>query len=127
MSLIDDLKAEVGAIEKEAEAVGALLWKDLKGAAQASGTVLDQAIKAEMPAFITYLEGYAKLVVQDVQANPAFLGAIGSWKLGIASNMLFQEVKKGFPGFEKFAMGLGQATVETLIQAAVSRLLTGLV
>lgn len=122
MSLLTDLRAEIGTIDSDIESLASLVWGDLKAALGAGAS----ALVADLPQFASYLKEYAGTVVADVQSNPAFAGAVGSWKLGIAANMLFQQVKAGLPGFEKFAMVLGQAAVETAIQAAVAGLLAGL-
>jgi hypothetical protein len=125
MSLLSDLEAEVGTINSEIAGVAALIWGDVKNAIAAGEQVAVADVKAALPAFVAAVKDYASQVVASVQADPAFAGAIGSWKFGAVCNMVFQAIKSGLPGFEKVAVSLGQATIETVVQDSVKGVIAG--
>ncbi|HUY26160.1 MAG TPA: hypothetical protein VMV27_01965 [Candidatus Binataceae bacterium] len=127
MSLLTDLESEVGKFNSDVAGVAALVWGDVKGAVASGEAIAVDDVKAALPKFVAALKDYTSQVVASVQSDPAFAGAVGSWKFGTVCNLIFQAVKSGLPGFEHTAVALGQATVESVVQDSVKGVLAGAV
>jgi hypothetical protein len=123
MTLLTMLEREVGIIESDIKGIAALIWRDLKAAASEVETIVVEDVKAALPAFTAAVKDYALQIVNELEQDPIFSGARGSWKFGIASARLWAAVKAGIPGFEHLAVSFGQATVETIVQDSVKTLL----
>ena len=125
MSLLTMLEQEVGVVEDDIKGVAALIWRDVKAAASEVETIAVDDFKAALPAFTKAVKDYALQIVGQLEQDPVFSGALGSWKFGIAAARLWAAVKAGIPGFENLAVSFGQLTVETIVQDSVKSLLVG--
>lgn len=125
MTLLNILEQEVGVIEDDIKGIAALIWRDVKAAASEVETIAIDDVKAALPAFTAAVRDYALQIVNELEQDPIFAGAIGSWKFGMAAARLWAAVKAGIPGFEHLAVSFGQSTVETIVQDSVKTLLVG--
>jgi hypothetical protein len=122
MSLFDSVLSEAGhlmsGLEPQLHMIAAMVWRDAK---QALGSV-EVAERQVGAKDLISLRDMAVQVVTNIEKDPAFKNAVGSWQFGVACSMLVQQLGKGMlSNIPK----LEQDTVETLVQTVFASVITG--
>jgi hypothetical protein len=122
MSLIDNVMSEAGhvlnSLEPQFHMIAALVWRDSK---QVLGNV-EVAARQVGAKDLLALRDMAVQIVSNIQKDPAFKNAVGSWQFGVACSMLVQQLGKAMlSNIPK----LEQDTVETLVQTVFASIVTG--
>jgi hypothetical protein len=122
MSLIDNLRSEashtLSGLEPQFHLIAALVWRDAK---QTLGSV-EVAAKQVGAKDLSALRDMALQIVSNVEKDPSYKHAMGSWRFGVVCSMLAQQLGKGMlTNLPK----LEQDTVETLVQTAFASVVTG--
>jgi hypothetical protein len=122
MSLFDNVISEAGhmmsGLEPQFHMIAALVWRDSKHVLGSVEVAARQVGAKDLMA----LRDMAVQIVGNVEKDPGFKNAVGSWQFGVACSMLVQQLGKGMlTNIPK----LEQDTVETLIQTAFASVITG--
>jgi hypothetical protein len=122
MSLFDNVLSEAGhlmsGLELQLHTIAAMVWRDAK---QVLGSV-EVAERQVGAKDLLLLRDMAVQVITNIEKDPAFKNAVGSWQFGVACSMLVQQLGKGMlSNIPK----LEQDTVETLVQTVFASVITG--
>jgi len=122
MSLFDNVFSESGhlmsGLELQLHTIAAMVWRDAK---QVLGSV-EVAERQVGAKDLLLLRDMAVQVITNIEKDPAFKNAVGSWQFGVACSMLVQQLGKGMlSNIPK----LEQDTVETLVQTVFASVITG--
>lgn len=120
MNLIQEVEQFAGteftALEADVKKLAAVIWGDAKAVAKSGEDTVITELKAALPVFVTALRSYALKIVSSLENNPAFIGALGSMKWGVAAWQIWSAVSTGALGP---AVILGESVLSTLIEDAV--------